>query len=421
MSLADRIQNLYTKKLLNLLIKIGEIADSIGLKAYIVGGFVRDLLLEKSNFDIDIMVEGDALPFATRVGQELNAECKLIERFHTAHIYLDDLTIDFSSARKEYYPQPGALPIISFSNIKDDLFRRDFTINAIALSITPSNPFELLDLFGGESDIINKTIRTLHSRSFIDDPTRLYRAIRFAERFGFCLDSKTDYHFYKAINNNLPSKLSIKRIASEIDKCFQEKYPLTLLSKYQDSNLLSYLHKDFSQKKLVDINFGKVRFTFSLLKTKYSKLSETSIYWSLLLSKIDFKEAKNLINNSGLPHSVVSQVINTISSFKSTMYNISNAKNNIEIYNSLKDTCPECIALLYLYNQNKDIENKLNNYINNLISIKPSISGKDLIEAGISPGPQIREILGKIIEKKIGGEKLTRKEELNLARTISNI
>ena len=117
MSLSSNIQGLYSQKLLELLTRIGQIANNLGLKAYVVGGFVRDLLLEKPNSDIDIMVEGDAIPFATAVGQELNAECKLIERFHTAHIYLQNLAIDFSSARKEYYPQTGALPIISFSNI----------------------------------------------------------------------------------------------------------------------------------------------------------------------------------------------------------------------------------------------------------------------------------------------------------------
>ncbi|MBQ2592498.1 MAG: CCA tRNA nucleotidyltransferase, partial [Candidatus Riflebacteria bacterium] len=224
MSLASKIKEIFSQNLLDTLTKIGHIAESHGLKAYAVGGFVRDLLLEKANFDIDIMVEGDAIPFAENVGQELNADCKLIERFHTAHIFLDKLTIDFSSARKEVYRRPGELPEISFSNLRDDLYRRDFTINALALSITPNQPFELIDLFGGEADLRKGIIKVLHTNSFLDDPTRLYRALRFADRFKFVLDSNTEYLFDKAIKISAPSTLSIKRIAAEIDKCFKEKY-----------------------------------------------------------------------------------------------------------------------------------------------------------------------------------------------------
>ena len=243
MTLDSKIQGLYSNRLLELLTKIGQIAEKQDLKAYAVGGFVRDLLLEKANFDIDIMVEGDAIPFASAVGQELNAECKLIERFHTAHIYLDNLALDFSSARKELYRHPGELPEVSFSNLRDDLYRRDFTINSLALALNTDQKFQLIDLFNGELDLREGIIRVLHLRSFIDDPTRLYRALRFADRFNFVLDSNTEYLFDKAIKLSSPSTLSTKRIAAEIDKSFKEKHPLTLLNKYRNTGLLEYYHK----------------------------------------------------------------------------------------------------------------------------------------------------------------------------------
>ena len=420
MSLSSKIKEIFSQNLLDTLTKIGLIADAHGLKAYAVGGFVRDLLLEKANFDIDIMIEGDALPFAEKVGQELNADYKLIERFHTAHIFLDKLTIDFSSARKEIYRHPGELPEISFSNLRDDLYRRDFTINAIAISINPSQPFEVIDLFKGEDDLRKGIIKVLHTNSFLDDPTRLYRALRFADRFKFVLDSNTEYLFDKAIKISSPSTLSTKRIAAEIDKCFKEKYPLSLLNKYRSSGLLEYFHKSFKNLNRPDFSFSMVRAIATRLKSKFPEIIENAVFWSLFLSPLPFAEAQTLLNNSGLSHSVVLQVTSTLSNWQTILTKISLANTKLEIYNALKDACPETLALLYLKNKNKEIENKINQYVNQLYSIKPSITGKDLIEAGIEPGPQIRIILDKIIEKKLECPELTRKEELNLAR-ISNI
>ncbi|MBQ3644421.1 MAG: CCA tRNA nucleotidyltransferase [Candidatus Riflebacteria bacterium] len=420
MALDSKIQGLYSNRLLELLTQIGQIAEELGLKAYVVGGFVRDLLLGKANFDIDIMVEGDAIPFATKVGQELNAECKLIERFHTAHIFLDNLTLDFSSARKEYYPHPGDLPEVSFSNIRDDLYRRDFTINALALSINSNQKFELIDLFNGELDLKEGIIKVLHSKSFLDDPTRLYRALRFADRFKFVLDSNTEYLFDKAIKLSYPSSLSTKRIAAEIEKCFKEKYPLSLLNRYRATGLLAYYHKSFKGVTRPDFSFSMVRSMTTRLRSKFPNIIESAVYWSLFLSSIPFTESQPLLNNSGLPHSVGLQTVNTLSSWQVILTKLSLANTRLEIYNILKDTCPETLALLYLKNKNKEIENKLNLYVNELYSIKPSITGKDLIEAGIEPGPQIRQILDKIIEKKLENPELNRKEELDLVG-ISNI
>ena len=163
-----------------------------------------------------------------------------------------------------------------------------------------------------------------------------------------------------------------------------------------------------------------VRAMTTRLKSKFPEIIENAVFWSLFLSPLPFAEAQTLLNNSGLSHSVVLQVTSTLSNWQTILTKISLANTKLEIYNALKDACPETLALLYLKNKNKEIENKINQYVNQLYSIKPSITGKDLIEAGIEPGPQIRIILDKIIEKKLECPELTRKEELNLAR-ISNI
>ena len=157
------------------------------------------------------------------------------------------------------------------------------------------------------------------------------------------------------------------------------------------------------------------------MKRNFPQISENAIFWALLLSNIPEAEVKQLQNNSGLPHSVGNQVSEALDTWANIENKLQIAKTNFEIYKILKDTCPEALALIYLKRNSKDIENKICIYIDKLASIKPIITGNDLIEAGIKPGPQIRQILDKIVEKKIEGIELTRKEEIDLARTIQNI
>src|SRR5574344_248476 len=140
-----KIRSLLSKEVCDILLKIGNFADKKSLHVFAVGGFVRDLILNKPNFDIDIVVEGDAKSFVTELASEFNAEFKIFDRFHTAKIYSENINFDFSSSRKETYEYPGALPDVSFSNIYDDMFRRDFTINAMALSLNSDNLFKIID------------------------------------------------------------------------------------------------------------------------------------------------------------------------------------------------------------------------------------------------------------------------------------
>lgn len=422
MSLTETIQQIYPDEVYNTLVQIGQIAHRLGLKAYAVGGFVRDLLLQTTNFDIDIMVNGDAIPFATQAAKEFNAECKLIDRFHTAHMYLPGMTVDFSSARKEIYEQPGALPTVSLSsNITDDLHRRDFTINAIALSISPDKPFELVDPFGGARDIERKQIKILHAKSFEDDPTRLYRALRFADRFNFNLEPTTEDLFDTAIAMNAPATVSPKRIAAEIDKCFQEKRPLTLLNKYQSAGLLSFFHKSFTRLKRPAFSFCMVKAVATRLSFKFKNISENALFWSLLLLSIPPAEAQPLLNASGLPHSITNTIWNTLTSFSSVPQKLIAANDNFSIYKTLSEATPETTGLMLLCFKQPEITSKLNTYVNELSKIKPAISGDDLLEIGIAPGPQIRDIFEQILRKKLNGIEMTRKDELDLARRISGI
>ncbi|MDH4101572.1 MAG: CBS domain-containing protein, partial [Nitrospirota bacterium] len=171
----------------------GQCAEKLGVNAYAVGGFVRDLLLNRENLDIDIVIEnGDGIIFATAFAKQERLSVKPHPRFKTAVLtFPTGFKLDVATARLEYYERPGALPTIEQSSLKLDLYRRDFIINTLAVSLNPGNFGELVDFFGGQKDIKDKTIRVLHNLSFVEDPVRMMRSVRFAEKFGFTIGKHT--------------------------------------------------------------------------------------------------------------------------------------------------------------------------------------------------------------------------------------
>ena len=169
-----------SSRIINILKTIGEKAEELGCGAYVVGGFVRDLFLYRTNEDIDIVIEGDGIAFAKKYVKMVDARIHSYEKFGTAVIiFPDGFKIDVASARMEYYKFPAALPTVEMSSIKLDLFRRDFTVNTLAIQLNPDKFGILIDFFLAQKDIKEKSIRVLHNLSFVEDPTRVFRAIRF--------------------------------------------------------------------------------------------------------------------------------------------------------------------------------------------------------------------------------------------------
>jgi tRNA nucleotidyltransferase (CCA-adding enzyme) len=231
----------------DILRQLGSLGDCYKYKVFAVGGFVRDLLLGKGNLDIDIVVEGNGLKFAQILSGKLNGRLTIHGQFGTATIqesqeslpsakglWRDKIKIDIATARKEYYKAPASYPVVTFSSIIDDMHRRDFTINAMACSLNDDNFGEILDLCGGRQDIEKKIIRVLHKNSFIDDPTRIYRAIRFEQRYDFRIDKETESLIRQAINSGMLDKLSRNRIHREKELICREKSALNIETRLKD-------------------------------------------------------------------------------------------------------------------------------------------------------------------------------------------
>jgi len=219
---------------MNIIETVGKIADRLKVKAYIVGGPVRDKLLGIAGGDLDFVVEGDGIKFAEALNNALKGRIKIYRAFGTATIKLKGERVDVVTARKETYKYPGAYPDVKPGTIKDDLFRRDFTINAMAMSMNKKSFGELVDFYGGKKDLKKGIIRVLHDKSFIDDPTRIFRAVRFSVRFGFKIELHTKKLIKGALLDGLLREVNTGRIRKEIELLLKEKKPrrcLELFSK----------------------------------------------------------------------------------------------------------------------------------------------------------------------------------------------
>lgn len=208
---------------------VGSAADKNKLSAYIVGGPVRDILLSVKNYDLDFVIEGDAIKFARSLNSRLKGGLKAHKAFGTATISFKDTRIDIVTARKETYNHPAAYPDVKPAAIKEDLFRRDFTINAMAISVNNKSFGELIDLYGGYKDLKKKIIRIMHDKSFMDDPTRIFRAVRFSVRFGFKIEPRTRKLIKEAVSQGLVGEVNLGRVKKEIELLLKEKKPVKCL------------------------------------------------------------------------------------------------------------------------------------------------------------------------------------------------
>lgn len=226
--------------ILNLLRDAGVCAEEMGFEAYAVGGLVRDLFLRRDNLDIDVVIEGDGIAFASRFSVEHGARLLTYEKFGTANIVLPDgFKLDVATARTETYERPAALPLVRPGSIKDDMFRRDFSINTLAVGLNPGRFGDLLDFFHARDDIRKKLVRVLHDRSFIDDPTRIFRAARFEKRFGFKMDDTTEKLIRDAVSAGFIERLSGYRISSELRVILKEEDPLPPVRRLDELGVLS--------------------------------------------------------------------------------------------------------------------------------------------------------------------------------------
>jgi len=396
---------------------IGQFANQEHLSIYLVGGIVRDLLLERVNNDIDLVVEGDAINFSKKLAQAYGGDIHSYEPFGTAKWIMDEdvydamnvpfsdslpITIDFATARSELYEKPTALPTVYQSGIKLDLRRRDFTINTLAMQLSPTPSFgHIHDYYSGMADLRGRMIRVLHSLSFVDDPTRILRAVRFSERLQFTIDSRT----IELIINALPmlGRTTGERIRNEINLMLEETDALRGMRKLQALGILEAIHPDFVfnatteqywQWALQSYKPLTLNIKWAILLAQFERNIIEDICIRLLFSKSDsmlFQQIHDLLHDEMLTKdtlkpSVMSQRLQTFHE---------NAIITIQAIADPKST----------------LQVTLKQYMNHWRHINSHTTGNDLRERGLPPSPIYTEILTKLRHGWIDGDITSQVEE----------
>ncbi len=411
-NLASWLRDRFPPEIYSVLKLAGEIADARQYNAYLVGGSVRDLLRGEKNLDIDIVIEGDGIAFANELGKRLGAKVRAHERFATAKIIKPGLILDVATARMEYYESPAALPKVEMSSIKKDLYRRDFTINTLAIRLNPKEFGQLVDFFGGQRDLKDKTIRVLHNLSFVEDPTRAFRAVRFAERFGFKLSKHTENLIKSTLKMNLFEKLSGSRLYEELLLIFNETEPVRVMKRLAHYNLLSVIHPklvldDELYSLLVSIHDTLLWFNLSFIEEKPSK---TIMYLMAMVSGLKDEDKKAALDRLSVPPKIKKTVIEGIHKAVNAV-RLLPLKDPADIYNVLSPLELETVLFAMAFTDEPEKKKEISRYLLELRKVKPILRGKDLKKMGIEPGPIYSKLLKELLSEKLRGRLPAREDE----------
>ncbi len=400
--------------------KIGEYADEYGVNVYLVGGMVRDLFLEEKDLDVDITVEGDGMAFARFLADKFKGGYKGFERFKTAKVFLkEEKRIDVTSARAEFYEYPAALPDIEFTPIRYDLYRRDFTINAMAIKINSNGFGNFTDYFNGYEDLKNGVIRTLYNMSFIDDPTRIIRAVRFEQRYNFKIEENTFRFIKETLKYNIFESLSGERLRDEILLLFEEENPCRAMKRMESLGVLSKINEKFKISAAAERLCKKAMASFDFFEAA-GCVDRALVFFMIFTGSMPGEEVSSLMSRLKLSNTRKKKVlsVNGIEGKLVSRLEKPGIKDSA-IVKVLEGYSPEALVYFMIAAGRREAEKNIRKYMEKLNTVKPQITGKDLKALGIKEGPYYREILAEIKGAKLDDRVKTKEEELSLARSLA--
>ncbi|MDD3435928.1 MAG: hypothetical protein PHC64_02135 [Candidatus Gastranaerophilales bacterium] len=389
-----------------------KIARKNGYKLYLIGGIVRDLLLNQKSLDIDITVEGNAIEFVKILENKIGAKIlSLHQNFGTAKVQIEGQKVDFASTRNETYPKLGHLPHIEKigCSLKEDVLRRDFTINSIAMSLNFENFADIVDYTGGLEDLNAKKIRILHDKSFVDDPTRIIRALKYATRLGFELEEKT-FKLQEEYLNNINYDMCYKRVKQEIRKTFEqnsqeafEKFIGQKIYKLIASNNQIIRHAELVSASYQQCILDRSRNRFGMtpvienLIEKYNPKHPWIVYFGIIVINEDINKLQPTKNEKSIIESAKCLLNSTFN-------------NDFEIYKAFSAQKTETLLILAALGKEKEVCH----YLDDLKEIKPAITGKDLIAMRFKPSKDFNKIFDYVLKEKLKKPELTKTDEIKL-------
>lgn len=375
------------------------IADLYSFEIYLVGGIVRDLLLKRDIADVDITVVGDAKKFAEILDCYGSVKSvKYVETLPTAKVlFKNGVELDFASTRKECYKKQGDLPVVTEIGcpLKDDVLRRDFTVNAIAISLNRNNLFEIVDYLGGQEDLSKKQLRILHKKSFYDDPSRIIRGLKFVVRLGFTLEEETKILQEEYLENPLKN-IPLERVKSEI----KELFSLNKLAAFDDF-LTQKIYRIFVDKIQTGLSAEKIRgaiFDFDV--------AENDMWLLYLAPLFALQNPPEKLNLTTREKKIIKE-LQEIIAFKGEF------SDNYSIYSYLKNKDYLSTVFFGIF---KDL--KIAKRFLKIKDVKTELTGKDLADLGVPQGKIYSEILESVLKEKLNNGLASKQQELDFAKKI---
>jgi tRNA nucleotidyltransferase (CCA-adding enzyme) len=424
--------------LLDMLLQARDTANKKGYSLYVVGGFVRDLLLGMPTLDLDLVVEGDAIVLAKELAKQLKARVRSHGRFGTAKVILGGTagtslppSLDFVTARTEFYQHPTALPEVERSSIKQDLYRRDFTINTMAICLDRDRYGELLDFYGGERDLHDKLIRVLHNLSFVEDPTRILRAVRLEQRLGFTIETRSAELIDDALG--LLDRVTGERLRHELELILDEQAPGAIMQRLAELAVLRRLEAGLRYDEWLEEKFQQAMLMLEREQGVAEEGSEAEqegrasvpfavekkyLLLALLTYRLTKPQLERFLGRLKFGQETA-KYLWEVKELRALAWRLD--KENLKpsrIHRLLYIYTPRAILVFAIALDSPVARDNVLLYLNRLRWVRPHIRGAFLKKEGIPPGPVYRQILGKLLYARLDGRVRTAAEEEAMAKRL---
>ncbi|MFH1754033.1 MAG: hypothetical protein ABH875_07630 [Candidatus Omnitrophota bacterium] len=427
---SQKLRKVLPKKLLGLLMLVGKMARERHCAAFVVGGFVRDIIIGVKNYDIDIVLEGNAIEFSRELARKVKGSLVIHKKFGTATVVMpwglsgrEKFKVDLATARREKYKRPAALPDVEFGSLKDDLYRRDFTINAMALAIDGENFGRPIDFFNGQRHIRLGVISVLHKGSFIDDPTRIFRAVRFEQRYGFRIDAPTEELIKTAIKKDMFGRTEKQRIRDELILMLKEEDPARAITRMHELDELRFIHPKIKLGRESGELFRAIDdvcrwYRRSPLKKR--ALDSWLIYLMAIFGDLNAASVKSICEKFIFRRKDKIRILSNKKDGDRALRFLSRrgSLRPSMVYRKLRGLSYEVILLLMAKTKEGRLKKAMTDFLLKHDRVKISLSGIDMKRIGYSPGPGMGEALEKILLAKIDGKIRTKREERDLAKRM---
>ncbi len=393
-----------------LLIRVGHSAESLGCHAFLVGGPVRDMLLGRTSLDLDVVVEGDAPAVARAVVGPREPAPVTHPAFGTATITSGVFRIDLATSRAESYERPGALPAVRPGTIEQDLVRRDFTVNAMALALDGRHRGELLDPHCGRVDLDHGLLRVLHDGSFVDDATRILRGVRYEQRFGFAFDDAT----LELLVSALPylDGISADRIRHELDRTFAEDEPERTMRRLDALGVLHAIHPALAFDERKEWAFDQTR------KNKCPAAHVQALHWCLLTWGMPTGEADTLTARLNLSRRFRDAVL-AAAGIRELEPELDNPQlSRSDVYALLSGFAHPALLAAELMSARPAARENVSSFVQHLRHVRPLLTGTDLRAMGVTDGPEMGRLLTRLRDARLNGAVSTREDEESLVRRL---